>query len=159
MVELVFVSFNFKAHDPVRIFVFQNWSSIMRRFRLTQREWDPVNWWHTEEMYCLVLLLYLLLDYSLGKLVGCLEGYYSRQKVCLTRMHSSSMRTVRCSSGPGRGGGVCPEGGVCPGGSALGGVHPPPWTEFVTHACENITFLQLRLQMVIILSVPSDFWN
>ena len=45
-------------------------------------------------------------------------------------MHSSRMRTVRCS---GRVGGVC-----------LGGVHltpPPPWTEFLTHACENITIV------------------
>ena len=40
-------------------------------------------------------------------------------------MHSSRMRTVRCS---GRVGGVC-----------LGGVHlTPPRTEFLTHACENI---------------------
>ena len=46
--------------------------------------------------------------------------------------------------------GVClPEGGgVClvfPRG--VSGRHPP-WTEFLTHACENITFLQLRLQTV-----------
>ena len=27
-----------------------------------------------------------------------------------------------------------PGGGVC-----LGDVHHPPWTEFLTHACENIT--------------------
>ena len=27
--------------------------------------------------------------------------------------------------------------------------HPPPWTEFLTHACENITFAQLLLRMVI----------
>ena len=57
-----------------------------------------------------------------------------------------------------RGGGVCPgrclpslsrgvsaQGGVCPG-------TPPPRGQniFLTHACENITFLQLRLRMVII---------
>ena len=112
-------------------------------------------------------------------------------------MHSSRMRTVRCSGRRGRGGGlprgyVClgegvsvqgegclPRGrGVCPGEgvsaqggvmSAQGGVCPrwcvsqhalgrgrcvpqcmlgytPPslWTEFLTHACENITFPQLR---------------
>ena len=51
----------------------------------------------------------------------------------LTRMHSSRMRTVRCSSHrgvsvreglPGGGGGVCP-GDVCPGGvSAQGGCLP-----------------------------------
>ena len=40
--------------------------------------------------------------------------------------------------------------GVCPGGVCLGGgVHLPPLTEFLTHACENITFPQLRLRRVI----------
>ena len=47
-------------------------------------------------------------------------------------------------------------GGVCPGGCLLGGVcHTPPvqcmlgytpsplWSEFLTHACENITFPQI----------------
>ena len=78
-----------------------------------------------------------------------------------TRMHSRRMRTIRCSG--------CLMGGVClgvsvqvgclPGGwvSAQGwclprwasaclprGVHPL-WTEFLTHACESITF---RLQTV-----------
>ena len=43
-------------------------------------------------------------------------------------MHSSRMRTVRCS---GRLGG---DKGV--------------WTEFLTHACENITFPQLLLRTV-----------
>ena len=89
-----------------------------------------------------------------------------------TRMHSSRMRTVRCSSrllgvevgrlsargvGLGR---VCPEGmsaqtvGVCPDGGQclsqcmLGYTPPPPWTEFLTHTCENIAFLQLRLRTV-----------
>ena len=60
----------------------------------------------------------------------------------------------------------CREGGVCPGGCLpMGGVcqgvypsmhweggcllqcmlgYTPPWTEFLTHACENITFPQLR---------------
>ena len=28
------------------------------------------------------------------------------------------------------------------------GIHPPPWTEFLTHTCENIPFLQLLLQAV-----------
>ena len=69
-----------------------------------------------------------------------------------TRMHSSRMHTVRCSSRlPG---GVCPggclPGGVYPGGVCSGGVWPGGacpvrctptlWTEFLTHACENITF-------------------
>ena len=43
-------------------------------------------------------------------------------------------------------GGVCP-GGVCPGGCLLKcmlGYTHPLWTEFLTHACENITFPQLR---------------
>ena len=36
----------------------------------------------------------------------------------------------------------CLAGDVCLGGGCLprGGVHLPPWTEFLTHACENITF-------------------
>ena len=59
------------------------------------------------------------------------------------------MRTVRCS-GRLMGRGVCPEGGegvstwgVSPGGDVgLGRCTPAPprWTEFVTHACENIAF-------------------
>ena len=57
-------------------------------------------------------------------------------------MHSSRMRTVDCS---GRRGGAAAGvsaqmGGVCPG--------RPPWTEFLTHACENITFPQLLLRTV-----------
>ena len=50
-------------------------------------------------------------------------------------------------------------GGVCLGGSAWGclprgvstwGVYTSPlWIEFLTHACENITFPQLRLRTVI----------
>ena len=33
------------------------------------------------------------------------------------------------------------------GGGGVSARHPP-WTEFLTHACENITFLQLHLRMV-----------
>ena len=71
----------------------------------------------------------------------------------ITRMHSSRMSTVRCScSGRlGGGGGVC-LGAVCPGRGCVcvsGGYTPSLWTEFLTHACENITFLQLLLWMVI----------
>ena len=67
----------------------------------------------------------------------------------------------------------CLPRGVCLGGVFLGclprvylprGVHPsgprgrhpweseadPPWIEFLTHACENITFPQLLLRMVIV---------
>ena len=75
------------------------------------------------------------------------------------------MRTIRCISrleGSPRGlsaqGGVCPgRGGVClPRGVCLpngdvclpGDVHLPLWREFLTHACENITFPQIRLRMV-----------
>ena len=75
-----------------------------------------------------------------------------------TRIHSSRMRTVRCLPGGclprGR---VCVLGGVCPGGVCLSGggvclpargvsARHPPGTEFLTHACENITFPQLRLR-------------
>ena len=66
-------------------------------------------------------------------------------------MHSSRMRTVRCSSHPG--GGVC-TGGVYPGAvSARGrgvflpcGVYTSPRGQ--TDTCENITFPQLLLRTV-----------
>ena len=90
-----------------------------------------------------------------------------------TRMHSSRMRSVCCSGRRGGClpiggvvctggwwvGGVCPLGGVCPRGVSpslywagvvsapvQAGIHTPPphWTKFLTHACENITFPQLR---------------
>ena len=58
---------------------------------------------------------------------------------CVTRMHSSRMRTVHCSGGLG-GGGVC-QGGVClrrclPRGGCLPRTHrqtPPPWTHSPPH--------------------------
>ena len=60
---------------------------------------------------------------------------------------------------------TCPPRYTCP-----PTMHTPMWTEFLTHACENITFLQLLLQAVIILTdfcvhldrVPTDqgkFWK
>ena len=60
----------------------------------------------------------------------------------VTRMHSSRMRTVRCSGCPWgclpRGWGICP-GGVCPG--WLPATPPPLWTEWQTHVktlpCRN----------------------
>ena len=81
-------------------------------------------------------------------------------------MHSSRMRTARFSSH------ICPPwsayrdvpGGclpweclpwgclprrvytLCP---LHAGIHPPPWTDWMTHACENITFPQLLLRTVI----------
>ena len=71
------------------------------------------------------------------------------------------MRTVRCSGRRGGGGvclgreclprGVSAQGGVCWGCTPPGprGRHPlPMWTEFLTHACENITFPQLLLRTV-----------
>ena len=57
-------------------------------------------------------------------------------------------------------GGVSVQTRVCPGGCrpwrrlsaqrgvCVGGVHLPMWTEFLTHACGNITFPQLRLRTV-----------
>ena len=73
-------------------------------------------------------------------------------------MYSSRMRTVHCSSGLLGGvstqGGGCLPWGVCPGDVCLGDVYlgggclvdgvSALWTEFFTHACENITFPQLR---------------
>ena len=44
-----------------------------------------------------------------------------------------------------RGGGVSAWGG---GGVCLGGDVYHPWTRFLTHACENITFPQLLLRTV-----------
>ena len=85
----------------------------------------------------------------------CRQIVYSK-----TRMHSSRMHTVRCSGHLGE------RVVVCQGVSALGvcvylgrvsaqwclprGAHLPlpPWTEFLTHACENITFPQLLLRTV-----------
>ena len=81
----------------------------------------------------------------------CLELFTTK------RMHSRRMRTVRSSSRlPGEGD-VCPEGclprgclpgwgegGVCPVYPSIHWVKHPPWTDFLTHACENITFQQVR---------------
>ena len=57
------------------------------------------------------------------------------------------MHTIRCSDRLRKGclrGGVSASGCVCPGGVfAL-----PAWTEFLTHAFENITFPQLLLRTV-----------
>ena len=45
---------------------------------------------------------------------------------------------------------MCAWGGVCQ--KVCWDTHPllrhPPWTELLTHACENITFLQLLLRVV-----------
>ena len=53
-----------------------------------------------------------------------------------TSMHSSRMRTDRCSGRhcPGMGG-LCPEGGLCPGGSPY---RPPPGGQI--NASENSAF-------------------
>ena len=65
------------------------------------------------------------------------------------------MRTVHCSGcllgGVCLGvGGVCSTGGLSREVSAQEGIHLPLWREFLTHACENITFPQLLLRTVII---------
>ena len=44
--------------------------------------------------------------------------------------------------------GCLPMKGVCLQGGGGGSVHHPLWTEFLTHACENITFPQLLLRTV-----------
>ena len=87
------------------------------------------------------------------------------QKYLSTRMHSSRMHTARtltisggctCPRGCACPGGVPAQGGTCPGGCTCpGGYLPkagvpargvpsglPPWTEFLTHASENITLPQ-----------------
>ena len=55
-----------------------------------------------------------------------------------TRMHSSRMRTVRSSGRVG----VSARGVSA---SLHAGIHTPPWTEWLTDRCKNITFAQLRL--------------
>ena len=78
-----------------------------------------------------------------------------------TRMHLSRMRLLW-------GGGVTAQ-GVClgwdvclrGGGVSARGVSGSPlpcglWTEFLTHACENITFLQLRLRTVKTVTVNTE---
>ena len=102
--------------------------------------------------------------------------YFMDLKICLTRMHSSRIRTARSltmGGVPARevylprgvylpGGCTCPVWGVyLPGGCTCQGVYLPGgciclgggylpryslplWTEFLTHATENITLPQLR---------------
>ena len=72
----------------------------------------------------------------------------SQRNIFFTRMHTSRMRTIRCSGRQwgdafqhalGRGG--------CVSQHALGRgclPLPIPWTEFLTHAWENIIFPKLR---------------
>ena len=60
-------------------------------------------------------------------------------------MHSSRMRTVRCSGRLGRGGGVSAWRGVCLGGVCLGVYSPRPRGRHlpvnrITDRCKNITF-------------------
>ena len=72
-------------------------------------------------------------------------------------MHSSRMRndpslTASRSIRGERGHACRGRGAVFAGGACLGvhggGACPPQWTEFMTHACENITFQQLLLRVV-----------
>ena len=60
-------------------------------------------------------------------LLECILVLYGSRQILLslTRMHCSRMRTA-CSSS-------------CPGGRSPPDPPPPPWTEFLTHASENIT--------------------
>ena len=76
------------------------------------------------------------------------------------------MRTVRCSGRLGGDvclggclrGGMSARGASAKGGCLPGGVHLPHLlrTEFLTHACENITFPQLRLRTVINFLIPDN---
>ena len=78
----------------------------------------------------------------------CLWGCFYLGCVCLPRRGCLSRGWCVC---------VCPRGGLphtshaqcmlgyLPPGPVHAGINPsPPWTEFLTHACENITFPQLR---------------
>ena len=100
-----------------------------------------------------------LLEFLFGNAMCC--SYLVTTIIQRARMHSSRMRTVRCSYRLGGclpGGvssqwgegclpvGVClPKGeGVMPCGMYIPRPrvrNPPLWTEFLTHTCENITFL------------------
>ena len=84
--------------------------------------------------------------------VALAKGNYT----CITRMHSSRMRTFRCSGRPfGRGvfaqgvGGVSAQGDVCLGGCLPRGSLPRgmsarhPAVDRMTDTCRNITLLQL----------------
>ena len=74
--------------------------------------------------------------------------------MCTSRLLTISRSTRGWGVYPG--GGIFPEGvylervmsargaGVCP--KECWDTHTPLWTEFLTHACENITFLQLPLR-------------
>ena len=94
---------------------------------------------------------------------GCLGGGVSDQGVCLRGFWPEGGVCPRgvCPGGVSAQGGVCPGGwclpreGVClaclPGGCLPRQTLPPLWTEFLTHACENITFPQLLLRTAIIM--------
>ena len=62
-------------------------------------------------------------------------------------------------------GGVClgaqGRGGMCVSQQSTGQTPPPPplWTEFLTHACENITFPQLLLRTVKIVKDSEVGWG
>ena len=106
----------------------------------------------------------------------CPEGLSAQRGVCLGR-GVSAWGGVVCLGGVWPGGSA--QGSVCPGVSAWGagclpGVvslgkgavcpsacwdTPPPWTEFLTHVRENITFQQLRLRTVKIVAVSDINWQ
>ena len=69
-------------------------------------------------------------------------GYTPHTIVIITRMHSSRMRTVRCSGCLLVEGGLSAQEGVCPGRVSVR--RPPLWTESITDRCKNITLPQLR---------------
>ena len=83
---------------------------------------------------------------------GVCPGVSARGRGCMT---TGCLPREGCLP-RGSAGGVCPGeclpgGSVCPGEGYLHrGVWQTPllWTEFLTHACVNITFPQLRLRMV-----------
>ena len=87
----------------------------------------------------------LLPTSHLGKILH--SWYYSciySSHVCDQFLESSVCLGTVSARGDVCQGGVC-LGGDCPGGvsqHAMEQIPPPLWTEFLTHACENITFPQ-----------------
>ena len=81
---------------------------------------------------------------ALGKIRSISHVFITR-----TIMHSSRMRTIRCTGHLSCH--ACPPSCTAPlSHMPAPAMHAPPWTEFLTHDCEHITFPQLLLRTVMI---------